>query len=192
MRKIIIACVLAAAVFAGCSKATSHTESRNPAAEGEPSMTEAKSSMDVEFEDKIKAIDDMGKQVIDDIRTEASKAVSEIKAAIHTTTTATTAPEPKEVALDVESTNDWGSLRFKSVEIDYENKLLTIQVESSDKSKRIEYASIDKNGAELETAYNANTVWISGANHINDLSEITITYTVKNTNSIEIKLNIQI
>lgn len=121
MRKIIIVCLLAAVVFAGCSKATSHTETRKPAAAGEPSLTEVTNEMDKEFEEKIKAIDDMGNEVIENIRTEASKAVSEIKAAIPTTIT--TIPEPKEIELNVETVRGDGTLTFKSVKLYYNNTI---------------------------------------------------------------------
>jgi len=115
MRKLIIACVLAAAVlFAGCAKETSHIKTKTPAAGEEPSMTEAKSDMDKEFEDKVNAIYEIGNEVIENIRTEASKAISEIKEAVATTT----APAPKEVPLN--STNKSDGLKFTLVKVNYE------------------------------------------------------------------------
>ena len=191
MRKLITACVLAAFIataFVGCTKSISHIKTRKPAADEEPSITKVTDEMDKELENKLKAIDDMGKDVIDNIRTEASKAISEIKEAVATTT----APPPKEIELNVESKSDLGTLGFRSVKIDYENKLLIIKIEPSDKSKRIKYASADKNGVELETAYNANTIWISGAEQIENLSQITIIYTVENSNPVTVTFDIPV
>ncbi len=193
MRKLITACVLAAFIataFVGCTKSISHIKTRKPAADEEPSITKVTDEMDKELENKLKAIDDMGKDVIDNIRTEASKAVSEIRELIPTTITTAPLPEPKEIELNVESKSDLGTLGFRSVKIDYENKLLIIKIEPSDKSKRIKYASADKNGVELETAYNANTIWISGAEQIENLSQITIIYTVENSNPVTVTFDI--
>lgn len=195
MRKLITACVLAAFIataFVGCTKSISHIETRKPAADEEPSITKVTDEMDKELENKLKAIDDMGKDVIDNIRTEASKAVSEIRELIPTTITTAPLPEPKEIELNVESKSDLGTLGFRSVKIDYENKLLIIKIEPSDKSKRIKYASADKNGVELETAYNANTIWISGAEQIENLSQITIIYTVENSNPVTVTFDIPV
>jgi hypothetical protein len=195
MRKLITACVLAAFIataFVGCTKSISHIKTRKPAANEEPSITKVTDEMDKELENKLKAIDDMGKDVIDNIRTEASKAVSEIRELIPTTITTAPLPEPKEIELNVESKSDLGTLGFRSVKIDYENKLLIIKIEPSDKSKRIKYASADKNGVELETAYNANTIWISGAEQIENLSQITIIYTVENSNPVTVTFDIPV
>jgi hypothetical protein len=117
MRKLITACVLAAFIataFVGCTKSISHIKTRKPAAGEEPSITKVTDEMDKELENKLKAIDDMGKDVIDNIRTEASKAISEIKEAVATTT----APPPKEIALNL--TNKSDGLKFALVKVNYE------------------------------------------------------------------------
>jgi len=125
MRKLIIAYILAAAIlFAGCAKETSHTETKKNAAGTEPNITEATNKMDKEFEDKVKAIDDIGQEVIENIRTEASKAISEIRELIPTTTktiTTTTKvmPASKTIELNVASESAQGKVIIKSVYVDY-------------------------------------------------------------------------
>jgi hypothetical protein len=198
MRKLITVFILAAVVFAGCSK-VAHTDTRKPAAEGEPSMTEAKSSMDVEFEDKIKAIDDMGKQVIDDIRTEASKAVSEIKAAIPTTTTATTAPEPKEIALNVETQRGDGTLTFIKVETNPQKNEIIFYYETSDEKAVMpnsrETFLQDKNGAKY-ISVGGGGVGNSGKIHFynitdySDLSHVTLTYAFEGYDPVTVEFDI--
>lgn len=121
MRKLITACVLAAFIataFVGCTKSISHIKTRKPAADEEPSITKVTDEMDKELENKLKAIDDMGKDVIDNIRTEASKAVSEIRAAI-TTTAKTTEPYKILQLNNVMSNYSGGTLKFTKAKIDY-------------------------------------------------------------------------
>lgn len=84
-----------------------------------------------------------------------------------------------------------GTVEFKSVEIDYENRLLIISVETS-KGNSYKYSSKDKNGFELETAYNATTIWVSKASAMDNYSTISITCSVNKDNAEPVTTNIEI
>lgn len=200
MRKLITVFILAALVFAGCSK-VAHTDSRKPAAEGEPSMTEAKSNMDVEFEGKLKAIDDMGKQVIDDIRTEASKAISEIRELIPTTTkaTTTTLPQPKEIELNVETQRGDGTLTFIKVEFNYKYNVAIFYYETSETKPANpipqETACTDVKNRTYEAdgmggTGNKGKISFSDITDFSDLSNVTLTYAFEGYDPVTVTFNI--
>ena len=210
MQKLIIACVLAAFVFAGCSK-PSHTESRQPLAGTEPSMTEAKNDMDKEFEGKVNAIDEIGQEVIENIRTEASKAISEIQSVAETAmkttttiepTTTTTAPEPKMVELDIQ--NVFGDkeylLRITSATRRYDYNILVFSFTIDTKKSRLSpdrsrSCLIDKSGME----YKLDGFWHGGGKgeigfqnitDFSDLSTVTLTYAFEGYDTVTVTFDI--
>ena len=134
MRKIIIVCLLAAVVFAGCLKQRRILKPENRPPRVNRALPKVTDEMDKELENKLKAIDDMGKDVIDNIRQSKQGRVGDKGRYTHNDNNRAVAGT-EEIELNVESKSDLGTLGFRSVKIDYENKLLIIKIEPSDKSK---------------------------------------------------------
>lgn len=219
MQKLIIACLFLAVVFAGCSK-PSHTESRNPGAGTEPSITEAQKDMDKEFEEKVSQIDQIGKEVIENIRTEASKAISDIQNAAKTdttttktttiATTTTTIPEPKTIELNVESESD--GLKFTLAKANYEHgyidfyysietdkRLLpgtaTLEDSQGDKLTLSRYGATPhkvpkKDGEKYE--YKDCVIGFQGLTPEHDLSHVTLTYAFEGYDPVTVEFDIPV
>jgi lysyl-tRNA synthetase class II len=200
MRKTLIIGLFAAVLMSACSgKPITHTESRQPAANTQPSRTEDEDMKDLQA--RADALDEVVEEGKKAIQTEVSKGIAAIQAKATTTTqaTTTTMQKPKAISLDVKTVRGEGTLTFIKVETNPQKNEIIFYYETSDEKAVMpnsrETSLQDKNGAKY-ISVGGGGVGNSGKIHFNnitdfsDLSTVTLTYAFEGFDPVTVTFDI--